>query len=436
MTTQPAFLLPCNRERLPPRPRKSTRLSLAVAALLAAACDTGTKTAGTGPGGATPGFGGGSQGGAGGSGGGTGGSGGSTPGTAGRGGGQGPGGAGGRGGSSGYTSDGLACWEYIKVYCKRRDECRGVEERECLGSAAQCPMRYFLEGSTRTPESLRECARSWATFDCDKLIRGWYPPCATPGTRAGGETCRFGSQCASLVCNSGGPKVGTCTRTASPGEACSVEVSCPNGQSCIAGGACGPRPIPEAGTRLGPAGDVGAPCKFLDECKLGGFCQPVDIASVIGQCATLPSAGAACGKKNEAAGYPQLCDDVSYCGKDLLCHERLSLGSVCVLPGSLASDCAAGAYCSTASGICEPAKPIGATCDGAVDYLRNLEREVAECDASLGAECMCPSGYGVCGAKEGICAIPVEPGEACDFPWSRCVFGSTCVNGRCDYPWP
>src|SRR5450432_3872494 len=136
-------------------------------------------------------------------------------------------GAGGSAGSGLVLGDSKteACIAYALAECMRQGECEGFTPSEagCLPASFGCPDILFSAGSTRTVASLKACTPAFATFPCAEVNVGKLPDCATPGTRALGAPCDFGTQCATLECNfsANGP-CGMCGKVGELGDDCSV----------------------------------------------------------------------------------------------------------------------------------------------------------------------------------------------------------------------
>jgi len=345
------------------------------------------------------------------------------------------GGGTGSGGAETGISAGIACYRYVAAVCERRAACTGrLVSQDCLANAEYCPELYFLPGSTRTVESLTSCAEIWSTFDCEATLRDELPACATPGTRAAGESCTGSVECASSLCLASDTDApSTCAALAAPGGAC------PDGTRCVAGehcesAICTPNELPVLGDEDVPVGDTGADCLNDRDCRDGLHCLFLPERVGLGRCGEVPGAGSPCAAlqgNGVTLAAPSTCDAASYCGQDELCHELPALGEACGearYNGVLR--CGPDGYCETSDLTCRSRKGLGEPCQ--IGVITAAGRELTpQCDDTGGAGCNCAVGDEYC--AERICSILLAPGDACGGEFTICGYGSSCLEGRCDY---
>ena len=301
-----------------------------------------------------------------------------------------------------------ACIEYTIAQYTRRAECGGGTLRTpleyAITSMSFCPDALTSDGSTRTLDSVLECAKAWRDFPCEQQLQGLVPACTTPGTRATGELCLYGSQCASGRC-SRPDSCGECATVVGAGEACDdLLVRCERGLSC-SGGLCEAGPEFDAVPHTRALGDVcnvdpecpeNAVCAVEadgvwrcvalvppgEACELNAQCEPEAYCSTDRVCRPKPAEGAPCGTR---------IDGNNVCGEDLVCDSSASGGRVCVIY-SLAQPCEEGGL------RCPP----GDSCCTAAD----------------------------CAARR--CLHVLFPGEPCGDADSQCHPGSECLGGVCE----
>ncbi len=309
-----------------------------------------------------------------------------------------------------------ACLEYSAARVRRFNECAGgtVRDEEDIERGIQdCPDQYFSEGSTRTVAGLLDCAEQVRNFPCEEIVVSRVPPCVTPGTRVGGESCVYLTQCASLRCSGGGIMCGTCAAAAGPGEACDDStVTCGANYSCEAG-VCVEIPI-EPPPPPPPPPDPPA---------------------------TKPT-GAECANHAECTGEDLCFDDNN--GGPRVCMARVELGGFC---GGPIWYCHDADYCDPTDDTCKVPPGQGEPCglhfgEPSVcgEHLQCvISGTDATCQPTPGFECQlagldCESGSTCCASPDcptPTCLRGLKPGDACDVPDARCVHGSQCVAGTC-----
>jgi hypothetical protein len=332
-----------------------------------------------------------------------------------------------------------ACIAYALATCTRLDLCTLRPTTLCLQQQTfSCPDLTFSDGASRTAAEVKACAQEIMTFPCDKLAAGYIPDCVRPGTRTGGQSCAFPSQCASLTCNA--PKGVACGVCATPGalgaDCSSPDVACNAGLRCGASNTCEQAP-PDASVAVeeGHACDsmqicmnglycaspsmvctkrpaLGMPCSPASYCQTGSYCA-IDTS----KCTLNPPLGAACGVSAEYTGY---CDNTSYCSAGV-CTALPALGTPC-LPDPTTGMinrifCTDGGHCDTsvAAPVCVAKGAPGVACDDGGDCQDGLL-------------CSCPD--------TAYCATPVctkfrFAGESCGEPGMPCHPGFSCTNGHC-----
>jgi hypothetical protein len=293
-----------------------------------------------------------------------------------------------------------ACRAYIDAVCRRRAVCNGRSPDEtCAGYGDDypCPDYFFSAGSAHTPAQMLDCAKQLATLSCGIALQG-TPPCSTPGTRAPGEKCLYGSQCSTLGCSVSfrGGVCGTCLPFLPPGAPCNVRDGvCPVDLVCL-GGTCQQAPDVAPITIPGP----GMPC--TNSCTAGYAC------SAGKTCAPLPSAGQPCSLLTD-------CSSDTYCAKDKVCTPRPGAGAACVVDVNNNPQCATNTDC--AGNVCTARAPLGAPC-GRPGSGTSL--------CVTGATCMETATAG-----SFLCRTLRETGESCTNPNDACAPGTACTGGKC-----
>jgi hypothetical protein len=328
-----------------------------------------------------------------------------------------------------------ACIAYAIAACTRAELCSSRTSTDCLVQSFACPDLVFSDGSTRTVASVKACAEQINTFPCDKIVAGYLPDCVSPGTRMGGESCSFASQCASLECDS--PNHGSCGTCKAPvvsGGACSPDVACAPGLRCGASATCEVAPpdpdVPAGeGEPCGPGPQcfvelycsatkictkeptLGASCKDSHLCPSGSYC-----ATDTFKCTASPPVGSACASDGDETGY---CTN-AYCLANV-CTALPALGAPCMVDPTTSQpeefSCTDGGHCDTslATPVCVASGAPGATC-------------VADGDCNAGLRCLCTD-LSHCPAP--ICIQLRYAGESCGAPGMVCHPGFSCTNGNC-----
>jgi hypothetical protein len=341
-----------------------------------------------------------------------------------------------------------ACIAYAYSVCARTTECsQGTDFASCLLSTGDCPDLVASPGSTRTPETLRQCAAAYVTLPCDQVIAGTLPSCVTPGTRAQGESCVYHSQCSTLNCKADA-ECGICSRTVAVGESCvDPTVDCGSEAACVEGTCrsndrpepAGPNePCAEGGCignyycDNGVAGsglcvrlpDVGETCSIGRGCRVGARCDGTS-----GSCVALPALGESCGLDNgDGRGF--YCTQGVCAGADQqlgqpgTCVAIPSLDQACVKdplsfpPGF--SLCEDGLACdqSLQPPLCKPPLKAGSAC-----------KSIRDCEAGLA--CRCPENQPECTTR--TCTRYLYGGAACDAAslTARCNSAFDCKAGVC-----
>jgi hypothetical protein len=322
---------------------------------------------------------------------------------------------GGEGGSAPRAESLLsACQAYLEAACKRRLEC-GADSRSsslgCFATAEFCPDWSFSEGSTRTLESTLSCAEAWATLPCDDVLRYMSPSCATPGTRAGGEPCAFGAQCASMRCTGSPITCGTCLEAAATSGDCDPDAACPSGQECASGQCVDSLPDPSVDNEPKGPGEL---CSAA-VCPEGYACiREGDTVST--RCLVPPAVGEPCAPSIHVAS--PACGPGAYCAGGSLCTLLPGPGEPCGV-GMHASQlyCHLDAYCT--AGLCQRRADVGEACTLDADqYVQGTCLEGLRCDC-LVSPC-----------EGATCYEPRFEGETCG-GHRRCVLGMECIDGIC-----
>lgn len=327
-------------------------------------------------------------------------------------GGAGSGGIGSGGATPGGASLLSACITYIEAFCNRRIEC-GVDTpitgKACFGSEDYCPDIMFSTGSTRTREGTLACAEAWKTLPCDDVTVDKVPPCATPGTRTGGETCLFDMQCASASCTVGNSpgSCGTCRGLAARDGPCTYDtVACPAGQSCTGTACSDNRPM----TFPGP-GAAGESCSQYSGCVPGYVCVRDDAtAGAPAHCIIPPAAGAPCGVS--VSSVTPVCADGLGCGPGNTCTVLPRPGESC-LPEY--PSCDNDGWCDGTSVRCVARSPAGSPCNTNLSHCAN------------GLACLCTDAA----CSGGTCYELLGEGAPCGQATGRCVDRTECSGGTC-----
>jgi hypothetical protein len=334
------------------------------------------------------------------------------------------------------ASEAEACFDYATSYCMRLVECDGSPPEVAASSCAHvgdlCPDLAFADGSTRSVETLVECAELFPSFDCEALLRGDFPDCITPGTRQAGDACVFASQCESLTCSSASiDECGECLRIAGPDDDCNEPLtSCPAMSECLEDGTClnyqdAPASTDSAAPMAPSPAEDGQPCSMPADCS-SYFCDQQVTPAV---CRHQPLLGEDC-KQTRACG-----DDGSYCElQGTVCSARPLEGEPCGTDAFTGQTlwCAIGLVCAQTSeseGSCVKLPAAGEPCF----HLAFSTSEQGYC--ADGLECIESNGAELCSATGPTAPTgPAEPiafgGDCSDAP-DGCYPAASCVDGIC-----
>jgi hypothetical protein len=294
-------------------------------------------------------------------------------------------GGGGASGTGGYVGGPIsatsACIAYRAAMAKRIFECTGPAGG---GTSApdwglNCPDDLFSPGSTRTPEAVAACAETWRTFSCDAVNRYGVPACATAGTRAEGEPCAFGTQCASYHCDvSREQPCGTCA-PAGPklGEACLF--ACHPGSICVAGRCVAGVPPP-----LPPRVPDGSPCGVYD-CLEDSYCDAPESGAMAATCRPVPALGQSCYGTTP-------CPRGAYCAGST-CAALPRIGELCYVRGGCAEGACLCAEAGCNNGRCTKLLLEGDRCpEAGAQCHPGMECKGGVCvaKASQGLAAACP----------------------------------------------
>lgn len=335
-------------------------------------------------------------------------------------------------------SDGLACFTYMAAVCERYATCRHLPQvaQGCLALGAGCRNEFLVEGSTRTAENLLSCSGDYADFDCERLLRGQSPACATQGTLPGGALCQGHMACQSSFCDEDDAGESRCYALAASGGACPSRTLCPPGEGCV-GGRCETIEALTLESGNAPQGATFDPCYETSYCQEGLFCLFTESLDE-GTCAEPPHAFEPCASDRAfVADAPrEVCDLETYCSADSVCETLPTIGEPCAARSDAALRlCRAGTYCNAESGICTEPRVLGASCRQPTAFSSTSGIAIApECDAAAGLVCVCPTELS-CEPGFGQCRRGVWPGEPCELETAHCLYGASCTPaGVCDYP--
>ena len=315
------------------------------------------------------------------------------------------GGASGSSAGSGSTgrSLGEACLAYMGAYCRRTAECSGDTYTDPYPCSGVCPDAISAPGSMRTVDSVFACAEAYATWPCEDALANRPQPCATPGTRQIGETCKFSPQCESLTCKFTNSFCGICARNVGENEDCTApDVECSPGFLC-SDGVC----RPNRGVM-----QPGEPCASFAECdQLDSFCNAQGI------CELYPGENQSCVARNH-------CRSEFYCAvADHVCRPAPGPNEAC---GSDAHtsvpSCRAGLLCtstmSAVPGTCIEPTIVAIGGDCTASSTRCAEGATCACDDSV-----------TCTQKH--CGLTRLLGESCGDGNNACHPALVCMNGVC-----
>jgi len=299
-----------------------------------------------------------------------------------------------------------ACLEYLLGFCEYSARCGGGPESviPCFEQIFDtCPDVLFGPGSSRTVDGTFACADDWRALSCD-LTR---PECATAGTRAVGEPCITGIQCASRLCSGATGACGSCIQSAKLGETCNdVDgPQCEGGLSCqMPDGVCVlSSEWVGGGQAIGEECDPTAPECYPNDCRAGD--------DGVYHCEPYPTLGEDCSERLVCAYGDSYCDAASY-----VCLALPGAGEPCGVDASYITQCAEGLVCDTTldTPVClAPPAPPG-------------PGEVCESPCQAGLTCRCTDD--LCESK--ICQWARFAGESCASAEEACVMGE-CIEGTC-----
>ncbi len=259
-----------------------------------------------------------------------------------------------------------ACSHAAAANCAKQDECRAELATKLFGSRANCEQRYREQclaslgapSAASSPESVDECAAANDAASCAEYrAAGPLDACLpVPGEREDGTACALNSECLSGYCRTPlgsacgscaalpvagdtcadtgdcgptslycHPDSSTCQVYATAGEACSREVRCAPGSSCV-----GPMPA-MAGTCVANTEEPGAACSRDQgppcERALDLYCD-----ETAGTCATAMEVA-----EGEACGT---IERVLYrCAAGLLCFAPEGGAGTCQAPAADGAAC-------------------------------------------------------------------------------------------------
>jgi hypothetical protein len=313
-----------------------------------------------------------------------------------------------------------ACIEYVGVQYTRIQECHHEPlptDAELLRFTRSCPEIMLSHGSSRTPDSLIACAEDWRTFDCAALLRGEFPPCATPGTRDVGEPCDWDSQCGQTNCyRTAEDPCGMCAPRVGEGERCvtnhvsgidsigceePLDCDAPTGGETVTEGVCAPRVLPT------PRALLGEPCDDASDCVAEAFCGEAAAGGTT-RCEARRATGESCAQVSSS------CEQGDYCAEDDICRTEPIDGEPCGVSSSGSPTCAYGHRCGTSS-MCERfLRELGESCEPA-----------STCSGDEPCDCVDDA------CTDRICKHLAGPREPCDAT-VLCHDGTQCRAGVCE----
>ncbi len=270
---------------------------------------------------------------------------------------SGDGGAGGDGGSSNALD--AYCESYASAYCNKAAGCMPfqlalvyADVAACEASnTTQCKERVRARGASMPNAA---CPAALAAESCDEFAadRGQVDACNVRGTHAVGGPCAYGEQCATGACRIVTDGCGSCVKTVAEGGACS------NGEHCAAGLFC---------TNVDPASATLRCARWRGRNEACGpdlpSCAPTLSCSTSGTCVDAGQNGGACGETGPSCDMLKgLYCALSDAGTGGSCRPATlgKAGHACSFP---ASECGAGAICSSSQGgTCLAPLPLGAAC--------------------------------------------------------------------------
>lgn len=401
-------------------------------------------------------------------------------------------------GADAETAKVAACQSMMDAFCSRLSPCgfSGLFVSACEAAKSSCPSTAFGEGASMTIDQANACAAQLGTLGCQDLFgaigsalsaENMLPlrllsACAVPGTRAGGDSCEWDTQCASLVCSSPESnfatlitgngvdgRCGTCAPVFGPDDDCTAGLPplfggsvCPigqgcdtttkrcrtanagepcvgNAQSCASGSTCLSNPDGGVGTcEELPA--PGSPCSGVS-CAGGGYCVYGDDAHDDGgTCAAPVATGAKC--TPTARANPTCAGTLgsSICaspdgGVDDFCIPLPTDGKPC----RLGSECAFGTFCDNrvlGQETCKSALASGSTCGAIMQTYPDggptgVPANPVTCAGECSINCVTIPDAGPTGTCIGG-LVGGKSGESCGTDvCTTCAAGSNCVSGTC-----
>ena len=316
------------------------------------------------------------------------------------------------GGGGGPQVSTSACEEAAPLFCQRFFTCRpddarfvhGTEQACALDEAMACRILGTLPGTEELAiDHWAACDRALSTVSCEDFISDSRPSeCAfLPGTRAVGQGCVQGRQCASKFCKRLPARMestslddlyvcGSCAPTPAAGDPCRAWEDCGYELIC-SGGKC---------TALLKEGGA---CTLSDECDkllcIEGKCSRRRMAGepcTAFECASdLRCVGKTCAPGLDD-GQPCTgdfeCQSFS-CGDDQLCREArptpvIEPGQPCAPGGLSFPSCRADSRCDESAHVCTPYKRTGEPCAHTRECASLLTCQAGKCQPITGA--MCP----------------------------------------------
>jgi hypothetical protein len=298
------------------------------------------------------------------------------------------------------------CRAAITAQCQRHVECGNSVSLLCFGYADLCPEYYFGPGSTRTLESVRACIPAIRQMSCSDLAVDALPGCLIGGERASGMGCAYGSQCASLTCESGTQQCGKCSSPGKVGDSCAIGW-------CETGAFCNHRRNCEALTSI-VHGTEGATCDESASPVLGCggdlICWAAS-GTTPRTCTRLVSEGNAC---TGLGGLP--------CAAGLVCVRNADGGGTCSsLTSCGAATCDANSYCkyNMTPATCAPRALEGKPC--------MMSQDTGQVPCIAGTTCTPVTTAG----PQGICLKPGNARAAVCSDTMPCTAPLQCLSGHC-----
>jgi len=296
-------------------------------------------------------------------------------------------------GAGGQSLD-SACSAYASARCTRFQACVPTYFPILYSSLADCEQATLVlcrnelsaPGTSRTAESLAECASDMAAQNCADWQGPSPPSCELPGSRADNTPCEYDSQCESTLCLRATQSwCGVCKARDIAGAACDAgQATCVHGLRCANG------------------------------CTNGDICDATDKHF---RCAEAKAKGA-------------VCENITQCQGALTC-----LGGICTTGVGVGEACdrSVSGNCERSADLACVEGPNGGTCVKNAYLGAN-----AVCNIATAQQC---SGLGKCNGTDGrytstgpgICMPPGGEGEACSSD-KVCRQPALCLGGVCTSP--